>query len=45
MQVIWNNPKIHTTDREKIWLACPEHEKYLVDYLQNRNLFKTTRAL
>ena len=45
IQIIWNNPKIHTPDREKIWLACADHEQYLVDYLKNRELFKTTRAL
>ncbi|MFM6980859.1 MAG: acetone carboxylase [Micrococcales bacterium] len=45
VQLVWNNPKIHTPDREKIWLACPEHEQYLIDYLQNRQLLKTTKPL
>ena len=35
-QVIWNNPKIHTADRRKIWLACDEHAEYLRDYLSAR---------
>ncbi len=21
----WNNPKLHTPDRRKVWLACEEH--------------------
>lgn len=23
--VVWNNPKLHTQDREKVWLACDDH--------------------
>lgn len=33
----WRNPKIHTGDRVKHWLACPEHEEFLTDYLGRRN--------
>lgn len=36
MQVIWRNPRIHTADRRKIWLACDEHVGYLRDYLAAR---------
>lgn len=32
--VVWNNPKIHTPDREKIWTACDEHRDTLADYLR-----------
>ena len=34
--VNWRNPRIHTPDRVKVWLACPEHEEYLRDYLATR---------
>ena len=36
-QVVWRNPRIHTPDREKIWLACAEHMTYLHDYLAARD--------
>lgn len=36
-QIRWRNPKIHTADRVKIWLACDEHRDYLRDFLQARS--------
>ncbi len=44
-QLLWNNPKIHTPERRKIWLACDEHRPWLEDYLQTRGLWKETVAL
>jgi hypothetical protein len=44
-QLLWNNPKIHTPERRKIWLACPDHREWLEDYLQTRGLWKETRPL
>ena len=41
-QLLWNNPKIHTPDRRKVWLACGEHREWLEDYLQTRSLWKET---
>ena len=35
--VNWRNPRIHTIDRVKIWLACDEHREYLHDYLKARD--------
>lgn len=35
--VNWRNPRIHTADRVKIWLACDEHRQYLFDYLATRS--------
>jgi hypothetical protein len=32
----WNNPKLHTPDRRKVWLACPEHKSSLSDFLAAR---------
>lgn len=44
-QLLWNNPKIHTPERRKIWLACHEHRSWLEDYLQTRGLWKDTIEL
>jgi hypothetical protein len=44
-QLLWNNPKIHTPERRKIWLACGGHRAWLEDYLQTRGLWKETLAL
>ena len=35
--VNWRNPRIHTPDRVKIWLACDEHRDYLSEYLAARD--------
>ncbi|ALE92096.1 hypothetical protein AOC05_06715 [Arthrobacter alpinus] len=44
-QLLWNNPRIHTPERRKIWLACDEHAAWLEDYLQSRSLWKETLPL
>lgn len=44
-QLLWNNPKIHTPERRKIWLACADHRDWLEDYLQTRGLWKETLPL
>ena len=31
--LVWNNPKIHTPDREKLWHACDEHLTHLSEFL------------
>ena len=36
LAVNWRNPRIHTVDRVKVWLACDEHGEYLRDYLATR---------
>jgi hypothetical protein len=35
--VNWRNPRIHSLDRVKVWLACDEHSDYLHDYLAARD--------
>lgn len=35
--VNWRNPRIHSLDRVKVWLACDEHADYLHDYLVARD--------
>ena len=43
--VNWRNPRIHTPDRVKVWLACDEHRDFLHDYLATRGFpVVTTRV-
>jgi hypothetical protein len=35
--VNWRNPKIHSSDRVKVWLACDEHRDFLREFLLARN--------
>lgn len=41
-QLLWNNPKVHTPDRRKVWLACDDHREYLSDFLTQRDFLKAT---
>jgi len=41
-QILWNNPKIHTPDRRKTWLACDEHEVTLRQFLSARDFYRET---
>jgi hypothetical protein len=34
--VIWRNPKLHTAERRKVWLACDEHRQSLADFVALR---------
>lgn len=34
--VVWNNPSVHTPDRRKVWLACPDHRQHLADFVGRR---------
>ncbi len=43
--VVWNNPTLHTPDREKTWAACDEHRQTLADYLQVRSFLKRVDPL
>lgn len=40
--VLWNNPKIHTPDRRKVWLACDDHRDHLENFLDLRGFRKAT---
>jgi len=42
-QLLWNNPRIHTPERRKVWLSCSEHREWLEEYLQTRGLWKETQ--
>ena len=39
-QLLWNNPKLHTPERRKTWLACDEHRASLSDFLTARRFLK-----
>ena len=41
-RLLWNNPKIHTPDRRKIWLACDQHRQSLSDFLGARGFLRDT---
>lgn len=35
-RIDWRNPRIHTGERGKTWLACAEHRDYLAGFLDSR---------
>ena len=41
-QLLWNNPRIHTPDRRKVWLACDEHKESLEGFLGARSFLIET---
>ena len=36
----WNNPRIHTPERMKVWLACEDHRDHLDTFLTARGFLK-----
>ncbi|GGF33925.1 hypothetical protein GCM10011519_04240 [Marmoricola endophyticus] len=36
----WNNPRLHTPERRKVWLACAEHRESLSDFLGARGFLR-----
>lgn len=40
--LLWNNPKLHTPERRKVWLGCNEHRVTLGDFLSMRGFLKDT---
>lgn len=44
-RVNWRNPRIHTADRVKVWLACDAHRETLRDYLATRGFPVTITPL
>lgn len=43
--LVWNNPKIHTPERRKVWLACDEHRESLSDFLKARNFLRAVEPV
>ena len=36
VNVNWRNPRLHSPERVKVWLACDEHRVFFLDYFENR---------
>lgn len=43
--LVWNNPKLHTPDREKTWAACDDHLEHLSQFLQLRGFLRRVDPL
>jgi hypothetical protein len=44
-RVNWRNPRIHSPERVKVWLACPTHREHLTGYLASRGFPVVVTAL
>jgi hypothetical protein len=44
-QLLWNNPRIHTEDRRKSWLACADHKASLSDFLGARGFLREVEPM
>ncbi len=44
-RLLWNNPKLHTPERRKEWLACADHRESLGAFLSARAFLKDTVPL
>lgn len=44
-RVNWRNPRIHSADRVKVWLACDAHRESLASYLATRGFPVLVTAL
>jgi hypothetical protein len=38
--LLWNNPKLHTPERLKTWLACDVHRDTLGEFLRARGFLR-----
>lgn len=36
----WNNPRLHTPERRKTWLACDAHREHLASFLRTRGYLR-----
>ncbi len=41
----WNNPRLHTPERRKTWVACDEHRNHLTEFLSLRGFLRDTVPL
>jgi hypothetical protein len=44
-RLIWNNPRLHTPDREKVWTACDVHRESLSHHLAIRSFLRRVEAV
>lgn len=40
--LLWNNPRLHTAERRKVWLACDAHREHLEQFLGARDFLRST---
>lgn len=40
--LLWNNPRLHTPERRKTWLACDAHRDDLTSFLASRGFLRST---
>lgn len=38
--LVWNNPRLHTPDRRKTWVACEAHREHLAGFLDMRGFLR-----
>jgi len=43
--LLWNNPKLHTPERRKTWLACDAHLPTLRQFLDARGFLQEVESL
>lgn len=41
----WNNPRVHSPDREKTWTACDAHRESLSAFLSVRGFLRRVEPL
>jgi hypothetical protein len=41
----WNNPRLHTDERRKTWLACADHRESLASFLSARGFLRETEPV
>jgi hypothetical protein len=41
----WNNPRLHTPERRKTWLACEQHRSSLSEHLSVRGFLRETEPV
>ena len=44
-RLIWNNPRLHPPDREKVWAACDQHRESLSHHLAIRSFLRRVEPL
>jgi hypothetical protein len=43
--LVWNNPRLHAADREKVWAACEQHRESLSQHLALRSFLRRVDPL
>ncbi|MDP9436252.1 MAG: hypothetical protein M3P93_14120 [Actinomycetota bacterium] len=43
--LVWNNPTLHTPEREKTWVACDDHRAHLAGFLEVRGFLRRVDPL